>query len=159
MSLLFPSYSSSSSSDNSSDDEDDVHFLLLLMLMEEEENEEKKQKFLNRLTLQGKRRRDRRLPRTVLLHPSASAWQKLYLSGNDQAMITVTGFDCNAFQLILAMFLPYFQKYTPWTGNMDGTSYRKLKRIKNPKEAGRKRVIEDFFQTSSHRSCSSSKRP
>jgi hypothetical protein len=59
----------------------------------EEEDETNGLTFRQRLNLEGRQRRDRRIPRAALLDPSASPWAKLYVSRSEQALITVTGFD------------------------------------------------------------------
>ena len=94
------------------------------------------------LTAEGRQRRQRGLPREALLDPEDSPWNKLYFSGNDQALITVTGFDHNAFETLMVMFRPYYCSYTPWTGQNDG---RTFKRLRKPVAlgTGRKRMISD----------------
>jgi hypothetical protein len=110
-------------------------FAMLAMKLEEEE----KKTFCNYLTMEAVWRRDRRIPRIALLSPDESPWQRLYSSGNDQAMITVTGFDHQAFRELLVFFEPYFYSYTPWTGNNDGSTFEKIKKLPN-KRTGRPRL-------------------
>ena len=55
-----------------------------------------------------RRLRDRRIPRAALHAPSESAWWRLYLSMNNQALVTLTGFDHNAFQWLLQVFEPVY---------------------------------------------------
>ena len=73
----------------------------------------KKQKFREKLDEEGRKRRDRNIPRTALNSPTNSAWQKLYESGDDGALITVTGYDHTTFQFILNLFNPFFVGHTP----------------------------------------------
>ena len=73
----------------------------------------------------------RNLARCVLLSSVASPWSKLYSSGNDAALITVTGHDHSAFAFMLERFLPYFDGYSPWVGNCDGRNYKKLNPLEN----------------------------
>jgi hypothetical protein len=73
--------------------------------------------FRDLLDLVGRQRRDRRIPRMALAAPGDSAFDKLYNSGNDQALITVTGFDHNAFRSLLELFSPWYHSHTPWTGS------------------------------------------
>ena len=94
-------------SDSSSDEEEE---------MEEEEEarrnaiaaivalkiKERASMFSHGLNLEGRRRRNRGLSRKVLLHPGNSPWQKLYDAGDDQALITVTGFHLKGALLGLA---------------------------------------------------------
>jgi DDE superfamily endonuclease len=91
--------------------------------------------FRNSLTAEGRRRRDRRIPRSALTSPANSAFERLYSSGNDQALITVTGFDHAAFRCLLFLFEPWFHQHTPWTGN--GRPFQRLSRYTH----GRRRII------------------
>jgi hypothetical protein len=43
-----------------------------------------------------------------------SPWQKLLTSQVDQAMITMTGFDCVSIQSLLQKFALFFDHYTPF---------------------------------------------
>lgn len=131
-------YGSSNSDDEEEEEEEDFFFLLLLQSKLNYMNGS----FRRRLSLEGRRKRDRRLPRAVLLHPWRSPWQKIRYSGDDQSMITVTGFDCDAFNKLLNIFKPYYYNYTPWTGDKDGTTYMKLKVPYNERKSGRKRIIK-----------------
>jgi len=94
-------------------------------------------RFRHLLTLEGRRRRDRRIPRISLVEPSMSPWERLYGSGNDQALITTAGFDHTAFRELLVLFEPWFNSYTPWTGSQDGTSFKPLK-----KKCGVRRLVD-----------------
>jgi hypothetical protein len=93
------------------------------------------------LNAEGRRRRERKLSRDSLLSPKKSPWQKLYSAKNDQAYLTVTGFDVEAFHTLLGFFAPLFYRNTPWTGNQDGTTYKPLIRLPQHKKGGRKRII------------------
>jgi DDE superfamily endonuclease len=92
-------------------------------------------RYLSSLDEEGRRRRDRRIPRSALTSPSHSAFQRLYDSGNDQALITVTGFDHAAFNMLLSLFSTWFEQHTPWTN--DGTPFRRLLHYNH----GRSRII------------------
>jgi DDE superfamily endonuclease len=102
---------------------------------------ENQRKWKYQLTLEGRRRRERRLPRESLLPPDRSAWSRLFDSGNDQALITITGFDHAAFASLVALFEPWFLSHTPWTGNQDGTTFRELPAPPIRYAGGRKRII------------------
>ena len=80
-------------------------------------------KFRDFLSLEGMQRRDRRIPRACLNDPDQSAWSAVFRSQNDQAYITVTGFDVAKFNTLLGMFAPLFNSYTPWTGSSDGATF------------------------------------
>ena len=97
------------------------------------------------LSLEGMWRRDRRIPRIALLAPAASPWMKLCDSKNDQALITLTGFDHAAFETMLNLFRPLFHAYAPWVGEMDGSQHKKLvtKNKKQQSVGGRPRLIDD----------------
>ena len=97
----------------------------------------KRARFSETLSDEGRERRSRGLPRSVLLDPDKSPWQRLYDSGSDQAFITVTGFSHEAFFDLLQFFEPLFERYTPWTGDNDGRSFKILPR----KKKGRPRLI------------------
>jgi DDE superfamily endonuclease len=98
-----------------------------------------RQKFSSLLTASGRRRRDRKLPRCALPIPSESPWQKVFDSQDDGSLITVTGFDFNAFKVLLSLFRPWFDGYTPWTGFQDGFTYKKVSI--NEKYKGKARII------------------
>ena len=101
----------------------------------------KKVSFMKKLDEEGRRRRQRNLPRKSLLDPKDSPWAKVYESGDDSALITVTGFDHATFQFMLALLEPLFLQYTPWTGSQDGLKYKRIKYAKGRKRTGRKRKI------------------
>lgn len=71
---------------------------LLLFLLHLTLNNDKKQWKLHR-TAEG----DMQIPRVALVDPMALAWTKLFESKNDQALVTITGFDHASFQS-----LPFF---------------------------------------------------
>ena len=49
------------------------------------------------ISMEGRRRRDRRIPRCALRSYAYSSFRTLYLSGNDQALLNLTGFDHSTF--------------------------------------------------------------
>jgi DDE superfamily endonuclease len=89
-------------------------------------NKRKKKTFRDRLTLEGRRRRQRNLPRASLLPPQESAWQKLYDAKDDPALITITGFDYRAFNAMHDLFKPLFEQYSPWTPKNPGYYYKRV---------------------------------
>jgi DDE superfamily endonuclease len=95
--------------------------------------------FRKLLDAEGRHRRDRRIPRASLHTPGDSAFDRLYNSGNDQALITVTGFDHLAFNSLLDLFSPWFNSHTPWTGYREGTTFKRI--VVGDKRGGRKRLI------------------
>ena len=70
--------------------------------------------FLRSLSIEERRRRSRKIPRCALIPLNLSPWRKLQASQNDQAFITMTGFDCESFQKILEIFAPMFHGHTPF---------------------------------------------
>ncbi len=62
--------------------------------------------------------------------PSEAPWSRVFNCGDDGALITVTGFDHPTFQLMLELFEPYFQAFTPWTGSQDGFTYKRVNPLK-----------------------------
>ena len=70
--------------------------------------------FFKRLSIEERRRRYRKIPRSALIPLALSPWRKLLASRNDQAFITMTGFDCESFDRILEKFGPMFSGHTPF---------------------------------------------
>ena len=102
---------------------------------------QKKHYYRKQLNSEGRQRRDRNLIRASLKSPDESTWLKVFASGDDGALITVTGYDHETFQYMLSLFLPFFTNYTPWCskhGGVDGLNYRKLN--ENEKR-GSKRMV------------------
>lgn len=94
--------------------------------------------FRNRLDSEGRRRRDRRIFRCALLHPTndETPWKRLYASKDDPSMITVTGFDHASFALLLQPFKELFSRYTPYSENGEIT----VRHLDEPR--GRPRSIQ-----------------
>ena len=70
--------------------------------------------FFKRLSIEERRRRYRKIPRSALIPLALSPWRKLLASRNDQAFITMTGFDCESFDRVLDKFGPMFSGHTPF---------------------------------------------
>ena len=92
--------------------------------------------FYQMLSIQERRKRDRRIPRLALHLPQDSAWRKLYSSNNDQALITLTGLDNQTFGWLLGMFSTVYDGYTPYSD-----SGRIIKLSRNKKQGGRPRLM------------------
>jgi len=102
---------------------------------------ESSRSFRSLLEMEGRHRRRRALNREVLLHPELSPWRKLYSSGTDGSLITITGFDHLTFEYILGLFTPFFTAFTPWCskhGGVDGLNY--MRRNMNEKR-GKRRMV------------------
>ena len=92
-------------------------------------------RFYNDLDAVRRRLRDRHIPRVVLLYPATSAWIKLFDSGNNQALITLTGLDFDTFHWLERMFTPIHDNYSPWI-SPDG----RIVPVNNTR--GRKRLMQ-----------------
>ena len=111
--------------DSDSDEDDTMHNATIVALMELQSAQSFRSGCLSK---EGRQRKQRSIPRCALLDPTAAPWHKLYNSKNNQALITVTGFDHTSFHYMLQDFRHYFYNYTPWTGENDGRTYKKLKK-------------------------------
>jgi hypothetical protein len=67
-----------------------------------------KPRFATLLSLEGRRRRDRRIPRVSLQDYSASAFKTVLDSNNDQALLNACGHDHASFQCLLELFEPIY---------------------------------------------------
>ena len=92
-------------------------------------------RFYNDLDAVRRRLRDIRIPRVALLYPATSAWIKLFDSGNNQALITLTGLDFDTFHWLERMFTPIHDNYSPWI-SPDG----RIVPVNNTR--GRKRLMQ-----------------
>jgi hypothetical protein len=89
-------------------------------------------RFLRALSHEERRLRQRRIPHISLQDAHKSSWRRLYHSENDQALVTLTGFDHATFHHLLQLFEPIFDNYTPFG---DGDCIQKI----SPR--GRKRTV------------------
>lgn len=69
--------------------------------------------FHRNLPLHLRRYRSGCIPCPALQPPSDSAWNYLYHSGNNQALITCTGFDFPTFNFMLDLFQPLYDQLSP----------------------------------------------
>jgi hypothetical protein len=60
-------------------------------------------------------RRQCRIFRCAPLAPRKSAWRWAYESGSDQALITLTGLDCDIFHFIEPDFRYFYDRYSPYS--------------------------------------------
>ena len=83
-------------------DDSDSNLLLCLAAYHVRNNKPKHSRFLKRyykqLDYYKQKLRDKRIPRTSLQHPRDSAWRILLRSGNDHALVTLTGLDYDTFK-------------------------------------------------------------
>ena len=119
-------------------------FVLLHLVMCEEETEAAtrmhkhsryRKDFFRSLSIEERRRRYRKIPRCALVPLALSPWRRLLSSRNEQAYITMLGFDCKSFDTVLGKFDPMFVKYTPFTesGMIEEVDYVL---------GGRKRIVQ-----------------
>ena len=127
--------------DDNGDDNDELEMMLLLAAVFTQQNhpsiQSRNRKIFHRLlTMEMRRLRDQRIPRVSLHDPSTSSWRQLYLSHNNQALVTLTGFDHDTFSLLLSLFEPVYYHYSPGDSNDDGF----IVRIRYPNH-GRPRLM------------------
>jgi hypothetical protein len=70
--------------------------------------------FFRTLSIEERRRCYQKIPQCSLLPLKLLPWQKLLASRNDQAYITMLGFDCKSFDKVLKKFAPMFSEHTPF---------------------------------------------
>jgi len=94
--------------DNKTDDDFDLNEeeddLLALML-----HQSKKKTFRRRLSLRQKRMRSGNIRRGALLTPDKSPFAYLFHSGQDDALVTLCGFDYTSFERIHVLFKPFYE--------------------------------------------------
>ena len=73
-----------------------------------------RKEFFRSLSIEERRRRYRKIPRCALIPLELSPWRRLLSSKNDQAFITMMGFDCESFDRLLEKFAPMFDGHTPF---------------------------------------------
>ena len=91
-------------------------YLLLYCAAIIDENESN-ESFNERLTQEGRMRRQRRYPRYALQHPHYSALATMFGSGCDQSLITACGLDHRAFRELRNLIHPVYEQYSPYTEN------------------------------------------
>lgn len=109
--------------------------LLLCLIIDEMEKEESgPATFSERLKLRSRRLRQGKIRRGALLHPTQSSFQHLFNSGQDDALVTLCGFDHNSFALLHDKFKPLFDDYSPYPAQG-----RRI--VQHNKNRGAKRLI------------------
>ena len=103
---------------------DDFDFMVLLVYLIHRRAKQKnstrsihsryQKKYLKQLRSLQRRLRQRRIPRASLLDPRQSAWCTLLESGNDQALITLTGFDFHSFRWLSERFSTLYTTHSPF---------------------------------------------
>ena len=126
----------------------DDEILLLLLLAEEEEQQEQQQRrtnsslFRSNLDINSRRVRQGKIRRRSLLRPGESAFAKLFDSGQDDALVTICGFDHASFALLHTKFKVEFDRFTPYNPKRgDGRIATIGIRATNRTVRGRKRLL------------------
>ena len=78
----------------------------------------KNKTYKQRLTFEERNRYSRKIPRCALRRYHDSPFRFLFNSGNDQALLNITGVDQRVFRQLLAIFQPSYVKYTIDPSNM-----------------------------------------
>lgn len=76
--------------------------------------------------------RQRRIPRHSLLSVEKSPWRRVFNSGDPQAMVTLTGFDKDAFLYLCGLFGPVYGEYSPFIDD-DGYIVKKKSKRGRPR--------------------------
>ena len=116
-------------------DDDVEEFLLLSILAEQLASTPS---FHKSLELQSRRLRQGKIRRAALHHPRQSAFAKLFNSGQDDALVTLCGFDHQTFASLHEMFKVEFEKYSPYSHD------RRIQRRLPRKKAGRKHLLSSI---------------
>ncbi|CDF36841.1 unnamed protein product [Chondrus crispus] len=90
------------------------HMAILFLLLIQSQRRKQAITFRQKLSAEGRKRRDRRISRAALQHPSMSTFSVLYGSGCDRSLITLTGLDHHAFRRLLEKFAPAFERFSPY---------------------------------------------
>ena len=88
-----------------------------------------------------RRRRETRMPRAALLHPTQSAWSFLFGCGYDPPLIAMTGFDHASFAHLEDRFTWFFNNYSPWLQH-GVRGIRKLEHDRSVDPHGRPRMLD-----------------
>jgi hypothetical protein len=86
--------------------------LLMLLLMSDEEDGESS--FRSQLELRFRRLRSGKIRRDSLEYPNASAFAKLFRSRQDDALVTLCGFDHHSFHQLNTLFAPQYDGHSPY---------------------------------------------
>ena len=126
-------------------DEDEE--LLLLCILEDEqvqqEPDSRNPSFQSRLNINSRRLRQGKIRRQSLLPPGESAFAQLFESGQDDALVTICGFDHVSFASLHSKFKEEFERFSPYsTSGSDGRIRHMIAR--RSKRRGRKRLLSSI---------------
>jgi DDE superfamily endonuclease len=91
-----------------------VSNLLFLAAADYESSQEAGTPFRKKLVRDSRRLRQGKIRRGALLHPAQSAFEVLFTSGQEDALVTLLGFDHASFALIHTPFRILFDDYSPY---------------------------------------------
>ena len=111
--------------------------LLLILLLMSEDEEDEDMSFTDRLGLRYRRLRSGRIRRLSLDPPNASAFVRLFCSGQDDALVTLCGFDHRSFKSLHNLFAPLYDDYSPYVA-------RGRLIVKHNKEKGGRRLLTSW---------------
>ena len=125
-------------------EQDDIEMMMLLLLYKQHVRKNAfvvhsryRKTFLKKLISQQRLFRQR-IPRVALQDATHSAWKTLFHSGNDQALITLTGLDFETFNWICPKFSILYDTHSPFV-DPDG----RIVPLRNPSvnHGGRPRML------------------
>jgi hypothetical protein len=87
----------------------DHNDLLLFFIMQQDD----RNRYRNTLSIQARRNRSGKIRRRSLQSPSTSSFVQLYWGRQDDALITITGFNYATFNSLLELFAPAYLRFTP----------------------------------------------
>ena len=90
------------------------------------------------MSMEEKRRRDRRIPRCALMPYQKSPFLFLFNSGNDQALLNATATDHQVFRELLGLFAPWYDRYMFEESGV----IRPIKLTRNGTRKGRRRDLD-----------------
>ena len=106
------------------DDEfEDLALLGLVLLCDGEDHEKKSFKQL--LCLSDRRKRSGKIRRGSLQAVTNSSFCRLFASGQDDALISLCGFDHATFNSLLYLFEPLYHQYSPFYSDLHGKFLKK----------------------------------
>ena len=103
------------------DDVEELALLSLILLCAEDQTPS----FEQSLSLYGRRMRSGKIRRQALQPVANSSFCRLFASGQDDALITLCGFNHASFATLLALFEPMFHQYSPFYVNDHGKFLKK----------------------------------
>ena len=94
---------------------------MYLLLLKLEERSVRPSSFRKTLNHASRTQRDCRIPQVALQSPKESSFVKLYESCDDQALITLTGFDHATFIELHNIFASVLNAFSPHSRNENGS--------------------------------------